>query len=113
MGGTSRDIRALFLARCTFSTEIVNTVARLVTYISLFAHVLVLCVDAKSKVQALNRVQPSLPLRPTQTERRSQDNGWRGATSLFAALGVKTGKVIGHCYPRYRVNEFRCFLNKI
>jgi transposase len=58
---------------------------------------LVLCVDEKGQVQALDRTQPPLPLRPGQAERRSHDYARHGTTSLFAALDVKTGKVIGRC----------------
>src|SRR5229473_8299872 len=56
---------------------------------------LVLCVDEKSQIQALDRTQPLLPMRPGQPERRSHDYVRHGTTSLFAALDVKTGDVIG------------------
>jgi len=71
---------------------------------------LVLCVDEKSQIQALNRTQPLLPMRPGQVERRSHDYVRHGTTSLFAALDVKTGKVIGQCHRRHRAQEFRQFL---
>ena len=74
---------------------------------------LVLSVDEKSQIQALNRTQPILPLRPGTTERRTADYERHGTTSLFAALDVKTGKVIGRCYPRHRATEFRQFLDLI
>jgi transposase len=61
---------------------------------------LVLCVDEKSQIQALDRTQPLLPMRPGQAERRSRDYKRHGTTSLFAALDVKTGKVIGACHRR-------------
>src|SRR5512140_2459064 len=61
---------------------------------------LVLCVDEKSQIQALDRTQPLLPMRPGQPERRSHDYVRHGTTSLFAALDVKTGHVIGECRPR-------------
>jgi transposase len=67
---------------------------------------LVLCVDEKSQVQALDRTQPLLPLRPGQAERRTHDYVRHGTTSLFAALDVAAGQVIGRCYPRHRAVEF-------
>src|ERR1700686_248393 len=74
---------------------------------------LVLCVDEKSQIQALDRTQPLLPLRPGQIERRSHDYKRHGTTSLFAALDVKTGTVIGECHRRHRSVEFRKFLDTI
>lgn len=74
---------------------------------------LVLCVDEKSQVQALDRTQPLLPLRPGQAERRSHDYKRHGTTSLFAALDVATGKIIGQCFRRHRSREFRKFLDRI
>ncbi|MGX7709215.1 IS630 family transposase [Methylobacterium sp. Gmos1] len=65
------------------------------------------------QVQALDRTQPLLPLRPGQVERRTHDYARHGTTSLFAALGVKAGTVIGQCYPRHRASEFRRFLDEI
>src|SRR4051812_19683253 len=74
---------------------------------------LVLCVDEKAQVQALARPQPLLPLRPGQVERRPHDDARHGTTSLFAALDVKAGTVIGRCFPRHRASEFRRFLDEI
>jgi transposase len=74
---------------------------------------LVLCVDEKSQIQALDRTQPLLPMRPGQAERRSHDYKRHGTTSLFAALDVKTGAVIGECHRRHRSSEFRKFLDTI
>ena len=74
---------------------------------------LVLCVDEKSQIQALDRTQPLLPMRPGQPERRTHDYVRHGTTSLFAALDVKTGNVIGECRPRHRAVEFRQFLDTI
>jgi transposase len=74
---------------------------------------LVLCVDEKSQIQALDRTQPVLPMRPGQVERRTHDYTRYGTTSLFAALNVKTGTVIGECYPQHRAREFRKFLDVI
>jgi len=73
----------------------------------------VLCVDEKSQVQALDRSQPVLPLRPGQAERRTHDYVRHGTTSLFAALNAATGDVIGKCYKRHRSVEFRKFLDEI
>ena len=74
---------------------------------------LVLCVDEKSQIQALDRSQPILPMRPGQAERRAHDYKRHGTTSLFAALDTKTGKVIGQLNRRHRSLEFRKFLDKI
>ena len=73
----------------------------------------VLSVDEKSQIQALNRTQPLLPLRPNMPERRSHDYERHGTTSLFAALNVQTGKVIGELHHRHRSVEFRKFLTTI
>ena len=74
---------------------------------------LILCVDEKSQIQALDRSAPVLPLRPGQAERRTHDYVRHGTTTLFAALDVKTGTVIGECHPRHRAQEFRRFLDTI
>ena len=74
---------------------------------------LVLCVDEKSQIQALDRTQPLLPMRPGHPERRTHDYVRHGTTSLFAALDVKTGQVIGECHRRHRAMEFRKFLATI
>lgn len=74
---------------------------------------LVLCVDEKTQIQALDRTQPLLPLRPGQIERRTHDYERHGTTSLFAALDVKAGTVIGRCMPRHRAAEFRKFLDEV
>lgn len=76
-------------------------------------HALVLCVDEKSQIQALNRTQPMLPMRPGQIERRTHDYKRHGTTSLFAALDVATGTVIGELHRRHRSVEFRKFLDTI
>jgi transposase len=73
----------------------------------------VLCVDEKSQIQALDRTQPLLPLRPGQAERRSHDYKRCGTGALFAALEVATGRVIGRCFARHRAREFRAFLNTV
>lgn len=82
-------------------------------YVAPPAHALVLCVDEKSQIQALDRSQPLLPMRPGQVERRTHDYTRHGTTSLFAALDIATGRVIGKCYPRHRATEFRRFLDEI
>ena len=74
---------------------------------------IVLCVDEKSQIQALDRSQPMLPMRPGQAARRSHDYKRHGTTSLFAALDIATGRVIGKCYGRHRAKEFRKFLDEI
>ena len=82
-------------------------------YMSPPAHAIVLCVDEKSQIQALDRSQPLLPMRPGQIAKRTHDYTRHGTTSLFAALDVATGRVIGKCYPRHRAAEFRKFLDEI
>jgi transposase len=74
---------------------------------------LVLCVDEKSQIQALDRSAPVLPLRPGQPERHAHDYIRHGTTTLFAALDIRTGRVIGECHPRHRAREFRRFLDTI
>jgi transposase len=74
---------------------------------------IVLCVDEKSQVQALDRTRPVLPLRPGVPERQTHDYIRYGTTSLFAALDIATGKVIGSCHRRHRHQEFLRFLQHI
>lgn len=82
---------------------------------------LVVCVDEKSQIQALDRTQPLLPMRPGQIERRTHDYARHGTTTLFAGLiaavtaetGVKPGSVVGTCMPRHRAQEFRKFLHEV
>lgn len=73
----------------------------------------VLCVDEKAQIQALDRTQPLLPMRPGQVERRTHDYQRHGTTSLFAALEVASGQVIGECHRRHRAVEFRQFLDTV
>jgi transposase len=82
-------------------------------YLSPPEKALVLCVDEKSQVQALDRTQPLLPLGPGQAERGTHDYVRNGTTSLFAALNVATGEVIGTCQRRHRHDEFLKFLKLI
>lgn len=82
-------------------------------YMSPPEHAIVLCVDEKSQCQALDRSQPLLPMRPGHAERRTHDYFRHGTTSLFAALDVASGKVIGKCHRRHRHQEFLKFLNHL
>jgi transposase len=74
---------------------------------------LVLCVDEKAQIQALNRMQPVLPMMPGMPERRTHDYFRAGTTSLFAALDIASGEVIGSLHHRHRASEFKQFLGKI
>lgn len=74
---------------------------------------LVLCVDEKAQIQALDRTQPVLPLRPGQAERRTHDYTRHGSTTLFAAFNTKTGRIIGQFHQRHRAVEFRKFLEVV
>ena len=82
-------------------------------YLSPPDRALVLCVDEKSQIQALDREQPVLPLMPGMPERRTHNYVRHGTTSLFAALDVASGFVIGKCYKRHRATEFLDFLKEI
>ena len=74
---------------------------------------LVPCLDEKAQIQVLDRTRPLLPMRPGQVERRTHDYRRHGTTSLFAALEVKTGRIIGTLHHRHRAREFRQFLDRI
>ena len=74
---------------------------------------LVLCVDEKSQIQALDRTQPGLPLKKGRAATMTHDYKRHGTTTLFAALDVKSGLVIGECQPRHRAKEFIRFLKRI
>ena len=73
----------------------------------------VLCIDEKSQIQALDRTQPGLPLKKGRAATMTHDYKRNGTTTLFAALDVKTGAVIGECLPKHRAKEFIRFLKKI
>jgi len=73
----------------------------------------VLCVDEKSQIQALDRTQPGLPLKKGRAATMTHDYKRHGTTTLFAALDVKSGLVIGECMPRHRTKEFLSFLRRI
>src|SRR5471030_531061 len=74
---------------------------------------LVLAVDEKSQIQALDRTQPGLPMKKGRAGTMTHDYKRHGTTTLFAALDVATGRVIGECLPRHRAKEFLAFLNAI
>jgi transposase len=76
-------------------------------------HALVLCVDEKSQIQALDRTQKSLPIYPGRCETMTHDYKRNGTTTLFAALDVAEGRLIGQCMPRHRHQEFIKFLKQI
>lgn len=72
-----------------------------------------LCVDEKSQIQALDRTQPGLPLRPGLPQRRTHDYVRHGTTSLFASLHTAPREVFGQCHRRHRSSEFKKFLQAI
>ena len=82
-------------------------------YLSPPEKAVVLCVDEKPQVQALERTPPVLPMAPARTERATHDYARHGTTSLFAALDVATGRVIGKCHRRHRSQEFVRFLDHV
>ena len=82
-------------------------------YLNPPAKAVVLCVDEKTQIQALDRTQPVFPMRPGLPERRTHDYVRHGTTTLFAALDVKSGKVIGDCRQRHRASEFVDFMRRI
>lgn len=82
-------------------------------YMSPPERAVVLCVDEKSQIQALDRTQPLLPLGPGIVERHTHDYVRHGTTSLFAALDTRTGEVLGQCHARHRAQEFKKFLATI
>ena len=76
-------------------------------------HAVVLSIDEKSQIQALDRTQPGLPLRPGNAATMTHDYKRHGTTTLFAALNVLDGTVIGRCMQRHRHQEFIRFLNAV
>ena len=74
---------------------------------------LVLCIDEKTQIQALDRTQATLPIKPGKAARMTHDYKRNGTTSLYAALEVATGEVTGACYPKHRHQEFLAFLNAL
>jgi transposase len=99
-----------------FSTD-PELVAKVTDVVGLYLHppenAIVLSIDEKSQIQALNRTQKTLPMQPGQAEKRTHDYVRHGTTTLFAALDVLTGKVIGKCFARHRHDEFLRFLRTI
>jgi transposase len=99
-----------------FSTdpELVGKVTDVVgLYLAPPENAIVLCVDEKSQIQALDRTAPILPLQPGLAERRSHDYVRHGTSTLFAALEVATGTVTAACKPRHRHQEFLAFLRQV
>jgi len=92
-------------------------VAKVIDIVGLYLNppegALVLCVDEKTQVQALNRTQPILPLRPGLPEGRTHDYKRNGTTNLYAALEIANGQVLTNCEPRHRAQEFLAFLKQI
>jgi transposase len=82
-------------------------------YMSPPDNAVVLCVDEKAQIQALERAQPVLPMDIGQPERRTHDYIRHGTTDLFAALDAATGKVLGRCFAQHRAREFKLFLDEI
>lgn len=74
---------------------------------------IVLCVDEKSQIQALDRTAPMLPMQPGLPERRTHDYRRHGTTTLFAALEIATGQITAACKPRHRHQEFLAFLKQV
>jgi len=99
------------LSKDPFFIEKVRDIVGL--YLSPPDRAIVLSVDEKSQVQALDRTQPLLPMSPGYPERRSHDYVRNGTTSLFAALDTATGEVIGKCHRQHRHQEFLSFLKTI
>jgi transposase len=99
-----------------FSTD-PELVGKVTDVVGLYLHppekAVVLCVDEKSQIQALDRTQPLLPMRPGQVERRTHDYVRHGTATLFAALDVATGEVTGRTYARHRHQEFLKFLQLV
>ena len=93
-----------------FAEKVIDVVG---LYLNPPDNAIVLSVDEKTQIQALDRTQPLLPIRPGQIERRSHDYKRHGTTSLYAAFNVATGKVLGRITKRHRAKEFLQFLRQI
>ena len=111
-----RGLQPHRVERFKFSTD-PNFATKMTDVVGLYLNpperALVLCVDEKSQIQALNRTQPILPLRPGIPARMTHDYQRNGTTSLFAALEVATGKVHGRCFDRHTHQEFITFLKSL
>lgn len=99
------------LSRDPFFVEKVRDIVGL--YLRPPDNAVVLCVDEKSQIQALDRTQPILPMQPTVGERRTDRYIRHGTTTLFAALDIASGRVIGKCFRRHRATEFIKFLREV
>jgi transposase len=99
-----------------FSTD-PQLAAKVVDVVGLYLHppenAVVLCVDEKSQIQALDRTAPILPMQPGLAERRSHDYLRHGTSTLYAALEIATGQVTAACKPRHRHQEFLAFLRQV
>ena len=99
-----------------FSTD-PELVAKVTDVVGLYLappeNAIVLCVDEKSQIQALDRTAPMLPMQPGLPERRTHDYVRHGTSTLFAALEIATGQVTGACKPRHRHQEFLAFLKQV
>jgi transposase len=99
-----------------FSTD-PELVAKVTDVVGLYLappeNAVVLCVDEKSQIQALDRTAPMLPMQPGLPERRTHDYVRHGTTTLFAALEIATGRITGRCQPRHRHQEFLRFLKQV
>jgi hypothetical protein len=93
-----------------FATKLTDIVG---LYIDPPAHAVVLSIDEKSQIQALDRTQPGLPIKPGRCQTMTHDYKRHGTTTLFAALSVLDGTVIGRCMQRHRHLEFIRFLNAV
>lgn len=93
-----------------FAQKVIDVVG---LYLNPPNNAMVLSVDEKTQIQALDRTQPLLPMRPGQIERRTHDYKRHGTTSLYAAFNVATGKVLGRVTQRHRAKEFLDFLRQI
>ena len=82
-------------------------------YLNPPTNAVVLCLDEKTQIQALSRTQPLLPMRPGLPERRTHDYRRNGITSLYAALEIATGKVVGHCSESHNGTDFLSFLRRL
>jgi DDE superfamily endonuclease len=94
----------------SFAAKLVDIVG---LYVDPPAHAVVLSLDEKSQIQALDRTQPGLPIKPGRCQTMTHDYKRHGTTTLFAALSVLDGRVIGRCMQRHRHSEFIRFLNAV
>src|SRR6201987_919901 len=94
----------------SFAAKLVDVVG---LYVDPPAHAVVLSLDEKSQIQALDRTQPGLPIKPGRCQTMTHDYKRHGTTTLFAALDILDGKVIGRCMQRHRHQEFIRFLNAV